>query len=645
MGKISVSLPNGDDIDVESDSTLIDVAYQIGEGLGDDCMAGYVNEELVGKDHSLEDGDQVEVVTKDSDRYITLIRHSTAHVLAQALKRLYDDIHLAIGPPTDNGFYYDIKGSEISESDLDVIEEEMRSIISEDLDIERTEMKKDEALDVYEDNPFKTDILQNEADEQTVSFYEQGEFRDLCRGGHVESTGDIPAFKLMEVSGSYWRGDEENETLTRIHGVAFESQGELDDYLEKLERAEDKNHRVLGRKMNLFEMPDHTPAPQYLPKGMTIIKQLNGYIRDKNSDLGYEEVWTPELNRTELFEQSGHYDAFCTEGEMFFWSQEGTEYGLKPMNCANHASMFSKVAESYQDLPVRFSEFGTVYRHERSGSGSGLFRARGFTQDDGHAFVREDQLRDEVRETLSAIDDILSGTFGLDPDYKLETKPDNAIGEDSAWDKATDALINALEEEDLQYTVNEGDGAFYGPKIGADISDLLDREWTLGTVQVDFNIPSQMDVEYVNEDNETDQPIMIHRALIGSYERFLAILIEQTEGILPTWVSPTQVRVITVSQQSEEYADKIKNELDEFRTELDNSDRTIEDKIRKAHEERVSYMIIVGEDESESKTVSIRDAYENEVRGVDLEKFKNDLSQEINSKSNSLSVVRDIEQM
>lgn len=642
MSSITVSLPDGSDVSVQEDETVVGVAYEIGEGLGDDCEAGYVNGELVGEEHKLEHGDELEIVTKDSKDYTKLIRHTSAHVLAQALKRIYDDVKLAIGPPTDDGFYYDIKGPNIQQSDLDHIEEEMRSIISEDLKIKREEVSRSEALEMYSENPFKKDILDNEADEEVVTLYEQGEFTDLCRGGHIESTGEIPAFKLLEVSGSYWRGDEDQETLTRIHGTAFRSEEKLENYMDKLQKAEERNHRVIGRKMDLFEIPDHSPAPQYLPKGMRIISEVKEYIRNKNSDLGYEEVWTPELNRTNLFEQSGHYDAFCTEGEMFFWSQDGSEYGLKPMNCANHASLFSKMVESYQDLPIRFSEFGTVYRHERSGSGSGLFRAKGFTQDDGHAFVRENQLESEVRDTLAAIDDVLNDKFGLEPEYKLETKPEDALGDDRVWDKATEALVNALKNEGLDYTVNEGEGAFYGPKIGADVSDLLDREWTLGTVQVDFNIPEQMGLEYVNEDNQATEPIMVHRALIGSYERFLAILIEDTDGVLPTWIAPTQVRVITVSEESEDYANEIEDSLSDFRTDIDNSDRTIEKKIRMAHEERVSYMVIVGENESESGTVSVRDAFENEVRDVNIQKFKDYLSDEVNRMSQNLEVVSKI---
>lgn len=639
MSKITVSLPDGSELEVDEGQKVIDIAYRIGQGLGDDCVAGFINDELVGREHRLENGDEVQIVTRDSERYLDVIRHTSAHVLAQALKRTYDEVRLAIGPPTEDGFYYDIEGPKIEESDLSEIEEEMENIIEEDYKIERTEVDWSEAVEMYDSNPYKQDILRNEAEEDKVSLYTQGEFTDLCRGGHLQSTGQIPCFELLEVSGSYWRGDENRETLTRVHGTAFRSEEDLEDYMEMLKVAEERNHRVTGRKMDLFEFPEHSPAPQYLPKGMNIISELRKYVRDKNRDLGYEEVWTPELNRTELFERSGHYDAFCTEGEMFYWEQDGTEYGLKPMNCANHASMFSRTVESYEDLPARFSEFGTVYRHERSGSGSGLFRARGFTQDDGHAFVREDQLRSEVESTLSVIDDILDDTFGLEPKYKLETQPEDCLGSDKIWEKATDALVRALESQNLEYEVNEGEGAFYGPKIGADVSDLLEREWTLGTVQVDFNIPRQMGLEYIDEKNESSQPIMIHRALIGSYERFLAILIERTDGILPTWVAPTQVRIITVSEESKGYANKMHERLNDFRTELDDSDQTIEKKIRTAHNERVSYMVIVGEDEQDNNTISVRDAFENETRDVETEDFVDLISDEIDRKSNNLNVV------
>lgn len=642
MGDLNILLPDGSEVSMGEDCRVIDVAYKIGEGLGDDCIAAYVNGQLVGRKNRISDGDEVQIITEDSDDYVEVIRHTCAHVLAQALKRIYDGVNLAIGPPTDKGFYYDIDGVEIQESDLEDIEEEMRRIVEEDIEIERVEVDRSDAIERYEDNQFKREILRNEADEEKLTFYEQAEFSDLCRGGHLNSTGEIPAFKLLDISGSYWRGDEDRKTLTRIHGTAFRSEEELDKYMKKLEKAENRNHRVIGRNMDLFEFPDHSPAPQYLPKGTHLIAKLKEMIRGKNQELGYKEVSTPELNRTELFERSGHYDAFCTEGEMFFWTQDGTEYGLKPMNCANHASLFSTMVESYGDLPIRLSEFGTVYRNEKSGSGSGLFRARGFTQDDGHCFVRGDQLQSEVEDTLSAIDDVLNDTFDLDPKYKLETQPDDYLGDDDIWEEATEALINALENEGLDYEFKEGEGAFYGPKIGANVSDLLDREWTLGTVQVDFNIPEKMGLEYVNENNQEDQPIMIHRALIGSYERFLAILIEETNGILPSWMSPTQVRVITVSENSERYGQEVLAELDEFETEIDKSDRTIENKIRMAHDEGVSYMVIVGNDESESGTISVRDAKENEIKNVEIERFKELLSVEIEEMSNNLNVVREL---
>lgn len=644
MSKVTIVLPDDSTMEVNKGDKVIDVAYQIGEGLGDDCVAGYVNGELVGEEYRIEDGDVVDIITEDDTRYVEVIRHTSAHVLAQSLKRLYDDIKLAIGPPTDDGFYYDIVGKSIQSSDLSEIEDEMTKIIEEDLDIDIVKKGREEALEYYEDNKFKTDILNKEAkDSETLTFYKQGEFMDLCKGGHLNSTGEIPAFKLLEVSGSYWRGDEDNDTLTRIRGTAFRSDSDLNEYIEKLEKAQNQNHRVIGQEMELFEFPDHSPAPQYLPKGMKLISEIKKYIRQKNEEMGYEEVWTPELNRSELFEMSGHYEAFCEDGEMFYWEQSETEYSLKPMNCANHASIYSSTVESYDDLPVKFSEFGTVYRHERSGSGSGLFRARGFTQDDGHSFVRPDQLTDEVNNTLRVIDDVLKDKFELNPTYKLETKPENALGSDEIWDEATEALRSALDKNDLEYDVKEGDGAFYGPKIGADVEDLLDREWTLGTVQVDFNIPRQMDLTYIDENNNKTNPIMIHRALIGSYERFLAVLLEQTEGILPTWVSPVQVRILTISEDYTEYARQISNELRGFRVEIDDSDETLGNKIRRGHDQKVSYMIILGEDEADQGTISLRDINENEIQNLELRKFKHFLRDEIINKDKVPSVVKKLE--
>ncbi|NEU56127.1 threonine--tRNA ligase [Halorussus sp. MSC15.2] len=635
MSQITVVLPDGSELELEEGATVEDAAYEIGPGLGRDTVAGVIDGELVDKASELPDGARLEIVTPSSDEYLDVLRHSAAHVFAQALQRLHPEARLTIGPWTDDGFYYDIYGVELDEEDLEAIEEEAYAIIEEDLEIERFERSREEAFEFYEENPFKREILDEEAaDEESISFYEQGEFEDLCKGPHVESTGEIGGFALLSISGAYWRGDEDNEMLTRVYGTAFESEGELEEFIERREEAEERDHRKIGREMDLFSIPDHSPgAPHYHPNGMTIRRELEDYIRSKNDELGYDEVWTPELNKAELWKPTGHYDNFKEEGEMFAWEQDDTEYGLKPMNCANHAHIFDDHQYSYRDLPVRFSEFGTCYRNEQSGELSGLLRVRGFTQDDGHAFIRKDQIRGEILSALSVIDDIY-GNFDLDVQYKLETKGDNAVGSDEIWSEATDALKDALESEGLEYDVEHGEAAFYGPKIGINAVDAIGREWTIGTVQLDFNIPERLDLTYVGEDNEEHRPVMVHRALLGSFERFMGVIIEHFKGNFPTWLAPEQVRILPVSDDNIGYAKQLQNRyLGDFRVEIEDRSWTVGKKIQQAHDDNVPYMLVVGDNEEEAGTVSVRDREEREEKDVSVEAFRDHLEGEVESKA------------
>ncbi|MFC6962164.1 threonine--tRNA ligase [Halocatena marina] len=633
MDAISVILPDDSQLSVEEGATVEDVAYEIGAGLGRDTVAGVIDGDLVDARTPVHDGARIEIVTDGSDEYIDVLRHSGAHVFAQALLRLYPNAKLAIGPWTDDGFYYDIYGVDLDESALDQIETEAQDIIDEDIPIERLSYPRAEAFELYQDNPFKRDILETEAaGEDPVSFYQQGEFEDLCKGPHVDSTGEIGAFKLLSISSAYWRGEEENESLTRVYGTAFESEDELDAFLTRREKAKERDHRKIGREMDLFSIPDHSPGcPHYHPNGMKIRRALEDYIRNKNDELGYEEVWTPELNKAKLWKPTGHYDTFTAEGEMFNWEQDDTEYGLKPMNCANHASIYANEQHSYRDLPIRFSEFGTVYRNEQSGELSGLLRVRGLTQDDGHAFVRPDQIRDEIAETLRSIEDIY-GNFDLEVLYKLETKGENAIGSDEIWSDATDALRDALESDDLAYDVEAGEAAFYGPKIGINAKDALGREWTIGTVQLDFNIPERLDLTYIGEDNEEHRPVMIHRALLGSFERFMGVIIEHFNGTFPLWLAPEQVRILPVSDDNIEYAQAVAAELGEFRVTVEDRSWTVGKKIQTAHDDRVPYMLIVGDTEEEAGTISVRDRKEREQNDVEIGAFRAHLQQERDQK-------------
>ncbi|SDJ50996.1 threonyl-tRNA synthetase [Halovenus aranensis] len=621
-------------MEVEQGATVEDVAHEIGPGLGRDTVAGVVDGDLVDKATPLTEDCRIEIVTESSDEYLDVLRHTGAHVFGQALQRLYPEAKLAIGPPTDDGFYYDIAGVELDEDDLEDIEAEMENIVEADYELQREIRSHDEAVDAYDDNPFKQDILADEAaGEDTVSFYVQDDWEDLCQGPHVDSTGDIGAITLLEMSAAYWRGEEENDQLTRVYGTAFESEDDLEAFIERREKAKERDHRKIGREMDLFSIPDHSPGcVHFHPNGMEIRRELEDYIRNKNDELGYDEVWTPELNKAELWKPTGHYDNFKENGEMFAWEQDETEYGLKPMNCANHAHVYQEGQYSYRDLPVRFSEFGTCYRNEQSGELSGLLRVRGFTQDDGHAFIRRDQIEDEITQTLSSIEDIYD-RFGIEIAYKLETQGDNAVGSDDIWEEATEGLRDSLESLGLDYDVEHGEAAFYGPKIALNGIDALGREWTIGTVQLDFNIPERLDLSYVGKDNEDHRPVMVHRALLGSIERFMGVMIEHFNGNFPTWLAPEQVRILPVSDDNIGYAKRLKNaDLGDFRVEIEDRSWTVGKKIQQAHDDRVPYMLIVGDNEEEAGTVSVRDRFENESKDIEVEAFRNHLADEVESR-------------
>ncbi len=636
-----VSLPDGSERAFGGPVTVEDVAYDVGPGLGDDCVAGLVDGDLVAPEHRIENDADLRVVTPDSEAYRRVRRHSAAHVLAQAVLRRYPDADLAIGPPTDEGFYYDFDGVEVDEDDLEAIEAEMRDIVEADHDVVREEVSPEQARERLADQPYKRELLDELVDAgEQVTFYRQGEFEDLCAGPHVASTGEVGAVSLLEIAGAYWRGDEDEAMLTRIYGTAFGSESDLEEFLERRQEARERDHRKIGRELDLFSVPDHSPGcVHFHPNGMAMRRELEAYVRARNDDLGYDEVATPELNKADLWKPTGHYDAFREEGEMFAWEQDGNEYGLKPMNCANHAHLYDRRRYSYRDLPVRFSEFGTVYRNEQSGELSGLLRVRRLTQDDGHAFLRPDQLEAELERTIRTIEDIY-GDFDLEVLYKLETKGENAVGSDDVWETATDALRSALESEGLDYEVEDGEAAFYGPKIGLDVRDAIGREWTIGTVQVDFNIPARLDLVYVDEDNEERRPVMVHRALLGSLERFLGVLVEHFGGDFPPWLAPEQVRVLPISEDDRAYAHEVADALDEFRVAVEDRDWTLGKKIRTAHDDRVPYMLVVGSDEAAAGTVSVRDRAERERGDVDLADFRERLQRECAEKRLDPGVIR-----
>ena len=631
---IEVELPDGSALEVEENSTVEDVAYEIGTGLGDDTVAGKINGDLVAKEETVSDGNTVHIVTDQSDEYIEVLRHSAAHVFAQALKRIYgDEVKLTIGPWTDKGFYYDIDGIDLDQEDFEEIEEEMKNIIEEDLEIKREMLSREEAEEFFEDNEYKRQILDEEAGEgDEVSFYKQGEFTDLCKGPHVSSTGEVGAFKLLEIAGAYWRGEEENEMLTRVYGTAFSSESELEDFLEKRREAEKRDHRKIGREMNIFHITENTGPglPLWDENGSIIYRQLQNYMHGVNRKTGHKEVKTPHLYKTDLWKESGHYDNY--QDDMFLLEVEDEEYGLKPMNSPGHATIFKQGNWSYRDMPVRYWEDGTVYRKEQKGELSGLLRVWGFTQDDGHLFCRPDQVKQEAKQLLLKALEIMDN-FGMEYKIDLATKnPDKYVGSDEIWDKAENQLREVLEEADVEYDIDEGDAAFYGPKIDMKMIDALGREWDGPTVQLDFNMPERFDLSYTTEENDEETPVMIHRALYGSYERFIAVLTEHFAGDFPSWLAPEQVRILPVTDENMDYAEEVKEELSDFRVEVEDRSWTVGKKIQAAHDDNVPYMLILGDDEEEAGEISVRDREENEDRGFSVEEFREALREEVSEK-------------
>ncbi|SDJ46180.1 threonine--tRNA ligase [Natronorubrum texcoconense] len=628
--RIVVVLPDGSELEVDADATVEDCAYEIGPGLGRDTVAGKLDGELVAKEQPAYDGAELEIITDQSEEYLRVMRHSASHCLAQAVERLFDaeEVKLAIGPPTDDGFYYDFDNLDVDEEDLAAIEAEMEEIIAADYEIEREDVSIEEAEERLADEPYKLELLEELAEEgQQVTFYSQGEWEDLCAGPHVESTGEVGAVELLEIAGAYWRGDEENTMQTRIYGTAFEDESDLEAYLERQQEAEKRDHRKIGNEMNLFSIQDVTGPglPLYHPPGKTVLKELEDFVEELNQDAGYDYVETPHVFKTDLWHRSGHYQNYADD--MFIFDVGDDEFGLKPMNCPGHAAIFQDQSWSYRDLPIRYAENGKVYRKEQRGELSGLSRVWAFTIDDGHLFIRPDQIEREVEEIMDMITDVLE-TFDLDYEMALATRPEKSVGSDEIWEQAEEQLENVLEKRNLDYELEEGDGAFYGPKIDFAFEDAIGRSWDGPTVQLDFNMPDRFDLSYVGEDNEEHEPVMIHRALYGSYERFFMMLIEHYEGRFPLWLAPEQVRVLPISDDNLGYAHRVANEFDDFRVEVDGRDSTLERKIRAAHDDRVPYQIIVGDNEEDDGNISVRDRFEDQEYDVEIEEFRNHLEAE-----------------
>jgi len=573
---------------------------------------------------------------------LSTVRHSTSHVMAQAVKRLFPGVKVAIGPAIEDGFYYDfLKPEPFTPEDLERIEAMMREIVKADLPFERHEMDRAEAIAFFRERPepFKVEILEG-IDAPRVSLYQQGEFIDLCRGPHVASTGHLKAFKLLSSSGAYWRGDEKNPMLQRIYGTAWLTQEELDQYLWRLEEAKKRDHRKLGRELDLFEFHDVSPgAPFWLPYGWTVMRELERFVRESLEARGYQEISTPILVNKRLWEQSGHWEHYSEN--MFKVEVEEQLYSLKPMNCPESTLVYRHARRSYRDLPLRFADMGRLHRNERSGTLTGLFRVRQFSQDDAHIFCRPDQLLEEITQLLELVRDWYK-VFALEPSFKLSTRPEKSLGSPEQWDAAERALHEALRANGLAYDVNPGDGAFYGPKIDIDVHDVLGRAWQNATIQVDFTQPDRFGLDYIDSDGQPKRPVMIHRAIFGSYERFVGILIEHYAGAFPTWLAPVQARVLPISEKHADYAREVWTQLRgvRVRAELDDRNEKLGYRIREAQVRKVPYMLVVGEREKQSGTVSLRHRTGEDVGAVSLARVLADLSGEIASRSAGLTVGR-----
>ena len=632
---IKIELKDGTIIEVEKGSSIIDVAKIISEGLARVTLAGLVNGEVQDLRHKLTEDCKLEILTFDSLEGKKAYWHTTSHIMAQAIKRLYPEIKLAIGPSIDNGFYYDFDTEKpFSEEDLIKIEDEMKKIIKEDLPLERFELPRKEAIKFMEEKgePYKVELINDLPEDAIISFYKQGEFTDLCAGPHVAKTGNIKAVKLLTSSGAYWRGNEKNKMLQRIYGISYPKASQLEEYLNMLEEAKKRDHKKLGKELELFMITGEGPGfPFFLPKGMVLRNVLEDYWRKIHTLNGYQEVKTPVMLNEELWHRSGHWDHY--KDNMYTTKIDEQDFALKPMNCPGGMLVYKSKMHSYKDLPIRMGELGLVHRHEKSGQLNGLFRVRCFTQDDAHIFCLPEQIESEIIDLMHLINQVYS-LFGFTYTVELSTRPEDSMGSDEDWTTAENALRKALEHENMEYVVNEGDGAFYGPKIDFHIKDSLGRDWQCGTIQLDFQMPERFDLNYIGQDGEKHRPVMLHRVVFGSIERFIGVLIEHYAGAFPTWLAPVQVKILTISYRQKEYADELVKQFmkEGIRAELDDREEKIGYKIREAQLQKIPYMLIIGEKEVEANAVGVRARKEGDIGQMPVKEFISKIKEEIEEK-------------
>jgi threonyl-tRNA synthetase len=623
---IKVTMPDMSVREYESGIKTIDVAKSISEGLARSVVAASYNGNVISLQDKLNEDGNIKFLKFEDKEGKHVFWHTSSHIMAQAVKRLWPEAKLAIGPAIDNGFYYDIDLEyRIVQEDFEKIENEMKKIVKEGLELERFELPREEAIKFMQEKqePYKVELIQDLPEDAVISFYRQGDFTDLCAGPHLESTKKPKAVKLLSLAGAYWRGNENNKMLQRIYGITFEKSKDLEDYIKMIEEAKKRDHRKLGKELELFFMSDEGPGfPFFQPKGVVVKNELMKYWREMHRKNGYVEIETPMILNRHLWETSGHWDHY--KDDMYTVMIDEEDFAIKPMNCPGSILVYQSKMRSYKDLPLRLAEAGRVHRHELSGALHGLMRVRAFTQDDAHMFLMPEQIKDEIKALAKLINEIYN-KFGFTYHVELSTRPENFLGKIEDWDMAEDSLRSALGELGLKYIINEGDGAFYGPKIDFHLNDCLGRTWQCGTIQLDYQLPQRFELEYTGADGQKHQPIMIHRTIFGSVERFFGILIEQFAGAFPTWLAPVQVKVLPISDKFNDYAEKVKAELEDknIRVEIDSRAEKIGYKIREAQLEKVPYMFVVGEKEEADNTVSVRERQKGDIGSMNIEEIEN----------------------
>ncbi len=632
-----ITLPDQSTREYPDPVTVADIAAGIGSGLAKAALAGKVNGRLVDTAYQVDEDAEVAIVTDKDEEGLEIIRHSTAHLLAQAVKELFPETQVTIGPVIEDGFYYDFaREQRFTPEDLEKIEARMEELVRRDFPVQRSVMPRDEAVKFFRDmgEEYKAEIIASIPTNEDISLYRQGEFIDLCRGPHVPATGKLKAFKLMKLAGAYWRGDSNNEMLQRIYGTAWTSKKDLQDYLHRLEEAEKRDHRRLGRQLDLFHVQEEAPGMAFWhPRGWTLYQAVEQYIRRLLGEHGYREIRTPQLVDRSLWEKSGHWDKF--REEMFTTESENRDYAVKPMNCPCHIQIYNQGIKSYRDLPLRLAEFGSCHRNEPSGTLHGLMRIRNFVQDDAHIFCTEDQIQDEVSDFIDLLFKVYRDFGFNEVIIKLSTRPDKRVGGDEVWDKAEQALERALNHKHLDWTLAPGEGAFYGPKIEFSLRDCLNRVWQCGIIQVDFSMPGRLDAEYVAADGSRQVPVMLHRAILGSLERFIGVLIEHYAGAFPAWLAPVQAAVLTITEKQNEYAGEVEKFLlkQDFRVVADLRNEKIGLKIREQTLQRIPYLLVIGAREAENRQVAVRTRKGRDLGAMSLDDFAAKLRAEIASRA------------